>query len=133
MEIVGALSALALLTVLPCLLALLIMVGAPLFDVGRRLLSRTSAPSAVEEDVQRLRALSSRLRRTSAAAVHERAVLVDAYDTTLRYVCEGVNLPHRLGELAGVELEVERLRLIEGLAQTGLSVHQTDYHFRGCQ
>ncbi|HYN93598.1 MAG TPA: hypothetical protein VES42_07085 [Pilimelia sp.] len=53
------------------------------------------------------------------------AAILRAYDDELRAACRSLRVPEHLGELAGVDLEIERLRVEGELLARGLELRPT--------
>ena len=117
-QVVGILSALLVPIVLPCVIALFVMFGDSLADRIARLWWRPTA--MVRASVARMCDVSRRLRRTPHTDVYTRATLLDRYDRALRNACAAAGVDHWLNDLTGLDRDMERLRLVDRLTETGL-------------
>ncbi|GAA4914711.1 hypothetical protein LX16_5152 [Stackebrandtia albiflava] len=119
-------AALVTLASLPCLIAWLIVSGDDARERANQAVARLrpTAPTVppVEHTAAQLRALSARLADTPLTEATRRADLTDRYDVALRRACAALDVPHRLGRLSGMDLELERLRVTEELHRAGLVV-----------
>jgi hypothetical protein len=145
--ILAAVSALA---TLPCLIALMLSVGRPRFRIFRR---RDAAPDALSRrDRRRLAKLDKcfgaeptpqlstdtvpiekvaadlrRLRRQRTGIAQRspiwRTAIEDAYDDRLCLACERLGIAEHLMQLAGVDREIERVRLEGELQAAGIALN----------
>lgn len=135
-EAVRVLLVLVALAAVPCVIAFFIMVADPVAERTGRTVARLRAQpgtAPIQHSVARLRELSGQLRRTPVDEAYLRADLTDAYDRSLRDACTAVGITHHINELTGLDLEIERLRLIEELAEAGLVVEPADHDSRDCR
>ena len=146
--ILGAVSALA---TLPCLVALMLSVGRPRFPFPRRRrmasdgsLSRRDRRRLAKLDkcfgsepvpqlstdtvpIEKVAADLRRLRRQRAGIAQRspvwRSAIEDAYDDRLCLACERLGIAEHLMQLAGVDREIERVRLEGELQAAGIALN----------
>ncbi|GAA1035372.1 hypothetical protein GCM10009557_42880 [Virgisporangium ochraceum] len=146
--ILAAVSALA---TLPCLIALMLSVGWPRFRFLRRrrvvsdaTLSRRDRRRLAKLDkcfgtepvpqlstdtvpIEKVAADLRRLRRQRAGIAQRspiwRAAVEDAYDDRLCLACKRLGITEHLGQLTGVDREIERVRLEGELQAAGIALN----------
>ncbi|PXY31637.1 hypothetical protein [Prauserella muralis] len=92
-----------------------------------RALARRRPPAPPGAPVERIAADLRRVHRSLTtlapdAPVVRRRATCEAYDALLAQACRAVGVEQRLGAVAGVDREIERLRLEEELRAAGLVI-----------
>jgi hypothetical protein len=81
---------------------------------------QADAHPAIEEIAADLRRLGRQRLGIAASSSVWYAAVIRAYDERLRLACRCLEVPEHLGELEGIDLEIERVRVEGELIEAGL-------------
>lgn len=118
--------ALVTLASLPCVIAWLVVNADEMTEraeAARRKLPRLRQHRPIEEIAAELRRLSTALDRTGS--VVRRESVLTSRDRAMREAAAALSIPEHLDELEGLDLEIERVRVLGLLQRAGLRVDET--------